>query len=245
MTSSTQRNENSSKKRLNSQQFSASEKDKALVTILDHLDFLRGGRPSPQAIDAKSERTQRTIERILDAARIVFTEHGFGGLSLRKVADDAEIAVGNLTYHFPNKQTLVETMLRETLASYIRENLDQFHAGRDAPVDILMNIVRFNGLHAKKHYRFFFQAWGYAASNEQARATVRELYRPIGRFIFHLVRAANPSLSQTEARRAALQVFSLEEGFKLFVGVGPNDEGAMEMAKEDVEHLVRHIIGVA
>ncbi|WP_411818455.1 TetR/AcrR family transcriptional regulator [Hyphococcus sp. DH-69] len=244
MTSSTQGNENSSENEFERQQFSASEKDKALVTILDHLDFLRGGRPTPQMVDAKSERTQRTVERILSGARRVFTENGYGGLSLRKVAEEAEIAVGNLTYHFPNKQTLIEAMLRDSLARYIKDHLDQFHVGRDSASDILITIIRRNGVLSRKFYRFFFQTWGYAASSEQARETVRELYRPLGKFIFHMVRAANPSLDYIAARRATLQYFSLEEGYKLFVGYGPTNEDAAITAEKDIEELVREIVGL-
>ena len=74
---------------------------------------------------------------------------------------------------------------------------------------------------------------------------MRELYLPIGRFIFYLVRAANPKLSEDEIRQAVLQIFSLEEGYKLFIGMGPDNASAIRSAEQDIRSLTRRIVQLA
>ena len=81
-------------------------------------------------------------------------------------------------------------------------------ADRDTPLDILLNVVEFYVRNARDSYQFFYQLWGFAGSGDDARDMVRELYRPIGRFIFYLVRAANPKLTDAQVRQAVLQIFS-------------------------------------
>ncbi|MHA7873470.1 MAG: TetR/AcrR family transcriptional regulator, partial [Hyphococcus sp.] len=146
------------------------------------------------------------------------------------------------TYHFPTKRALLEAVLREELADYIDEHLSQFEADRDAPFDILLNIVAFYVRNARRSYRFFYQMWGYAGCDPDAKDLVRSLYRPIGRFVYYLVRDANPTLSDAEIRQAVLQIFSLEEGYKLFIGMGPEDDVALSSAEEDIRMLTERIV---
>jgi AcrR family transcriptional regulator len=55
----------------------------------------------------------RTTERLLDAAERLFGEHGYDGVGLRQLADEAKVNLGAATYHFGSKQKLyVETFMR-------------------------------------------------------------------------------------------------------------------------------------
>ncbi|MCA9506751.1 MAG: hypothetical protein KC616_26930, partial [Myxococcales bacterium] len=57
-----------------------------------------------------------------------------------------------------------------------------------------------------------------------------------------LVKAANPSLDHTQIRRIVLQIFCLEEGMKLFIGMGPDDDVALLDAEADIRDLTRRIV---
>ncbi len=243
MAPSTDQAKNLSKSDHAARQAVSAETEKALAAILDHLETQRGARPTVQIGEGKSGRTRNTISKILRAAHQVFTENGHAGLSLRKVADAAGIAVGNLTYHFPTKTALIDAMMREALADYVEEHLAQFEADRDTPQEILLNVVEFYVRNARTSHQFFYQLWGFAGSSPQARMMVRDLYRPIGRFIYYLVRAASPKLSDAEVRQAVLQIFALEEGYKLFIGMGPDTSSAIQSAENDIRGLTLKIIG--
>lgn len=49
----------------------------------------------------------KTKNRILEAAIKTFNEHGVANVRLQQIADAAEISVGNLAYHFKNKEAIV------------------------------------------------------------------------------------------------------------------------------------------
>ncbi len=215
---------------------------KAVSSIIAHLDQVRSNRPTTSLTEGKSAKTGATLINIISAAREIFVNEGHASLSLRKVARKADIAVGNLTYHFPTKHILLDAMLREALAEYAEDHLAQFEADRDSPLDILLNVVTYYARNAWESHRFFYQMWGYAGSDETAMETVRNLYRPIGRFIYYLIREANPELSDHEIRRATLQLFSLEEGYKLFVGMGSTNDGALTSMEDDIRIMTKWIV---
>lgn len=218
------------------------EKLKAINTIDSYLGELRKTRPSVRLAAVRSAKGGQTIRVILAAAREVFVREGHAGLTMRKVAAAADLAVGNVSYYFESKRDLIEATLREELADYVEEHIRQFEADRDAPLDILLNVVRFYVSNARRSHRFFYQMWGFAASDDDAKALIRDLYRPIGRFIYFLVRSAKPERSDAEARRIVLQLFSLEEGLKLFIGMGPEDDQALQSAEADARELARRIV---
>lgn len=55
---------------------------------------------------------------ILATARTLFNERGYNGVSLRDIANQLHISVGNLTYHYRTKKELVEAVVLEKHSHY-------------------------------------------------------------------------------------------------------------------------------
>lgn len=218
------------------------DKGRGIATIRTYLEELRKNRPSVVLSESRSAKGGQTTAAILKAARAVFLREGHAGLSLRKVADEADMAVGNVNYYFATKRELLEAMLREELAEYVEAHIRQFEGDRDPPIEILLNVVSFYVSNARESHPFFYQMWGYAGSDPAARELIRNLYRPIGRFIYYMVKAARPDLTDRRIRQIVLQIFSLEEGIKLFIGMGPDDDPALKTAERDIRELTERII---
>lgn len=217
-------------------------KRRAIAEIESYLAEQRTARPSVALAAGRSPKATATINQILAAGHRVFVRDGHAGLSLRKVADEAGVAVGNVNYYFETKRALIEAVLREALADYIEEHIKQFEADRDSPIDILLNVVTFYVSNARTSNALFFHMWGFAASDPDAKDLIRRLYRPIGRFIYFLVRAARPDAGDRRVREMVLQLFSLEEGVKLFIGMGPEDNEALVAAETHIRDLARRIV---
>ena len=56
---------------------------------------------------------KETRQRILDTARRLFNAQGLHRVGVREVARAADMSVGNLAYHFPTKDELVEAIVTE------------------------------------------------------------------------------------------------------------------------------------
>ncbi|HHT17748.1 MAG TPA: TetR/AcrR family transcriptional regulator [Papillibacter sp.] len=52
-----------------------------------------------------------TRQEILNAARTLFNQYGYNGVSLRDIAEAVGISKGNLTYHFSKKEDIIESLL--------------------------------------------------------------------------------------------------------------------------------------
>ena len=213
-----------------------------LSDVVAYLGGLRQTRPSRTLAANRSARGVHTIRTILKASRVRFAESGHDGLTVRDVAALAGLSPSNVSYYFPTKSDLLTATLREELIDYVDEHLAHFHHGANDPLEILLNVIEFYISSGRRSHRFFVQMRVYAAIDDRAREIVRDLYRAIGRFIHQLVQAANPSLSDARARQITLQLFSLEEGVKLFIGMGPETDQALGTVERDLRDLARRIV---
>lgn len=80
--------------------------------------------PPPGPRDSPPSATR---ERILDATLRVVASDGIGGVSNRRVATEAGVALGSLTYHFPNQTRL----LHDTLLRYVEGEVARLRAIAD------------------------------------------------------------------------------------------------------------------
>ncbi|MFE3456210.1 TetR/AcrR family transcriptional regulator [Nocardiopsis aegyptia] len=66
--------------------------------------------------DQRTERARRTREKIIEAARELFVEQGYGATNLQEVADRAGVAVQTVYYVFRNKRTLFKDVVDAAIA---------------------------------------------------------------------------------------------------------------------------------
>ena len=60
---------------------------------------------------APTARGESTRARLLEAARVLFLEHGFHAASMRQIADAAGVALGGIYNHYPNKEAIFAAVL--------------------------------------------------------------------------------------------------------------------------------------
>lgn len=77
------------------------------------------------------QATSKRTQIILAACRIVLTQ-GVLKLTLDSAAQEAGVSKGGLLYHFPNKEALIDAMLKQLMHDF-DERLQQEIASDDAP----------------------------------------------------------------------------------------------------------------
>ncbi|MBK5229827.1 MAG: TetR family transcriptional regulator [Thermoleophilia bacterium] len=78
----------------------------------------------PSTVVKPAREKTDTRERILRATLRVIGEHGVEAVSNRRLAKEAGVALGSLTYHFPSQTEL----LRESLLLYVNEEVARLNA---------------------------------------------------------------------------------------------------------------------
>ncbi|BBZ74896.1 putative transcriptional regulator, TetR family protein [Mycolicibacterium anyangense] len=100
----------------------------------------RGAARSEAEPESKSQRTR---QRILDAAAHVLSVKGFAGTRLNDVAQYAELQAPAIYYYFPSRESLIEEVMYcgiSEMRQYLQETLDALPDGT-APLDRILVAV--------------------------------------------------------------------------------------------------------
>jgi len=163
---------------------------------------------------------QARVDGILDAARTVFVTQGYGRLTMRRVAAEAGITVGNLYYYYHTKKDLLRDLLDHVIEGYVQE-FDRIRArvGRapDAELQAICEYI-ISDLNKLSTTRFFPELWALANHDPYAAALMDRLYSTARIVLNDLIEALNPSLTTRERECLALFISASMEGLTMFVG---------------------------
>src|SRR6202453_4257737 len=77
-----------------------------------------------------------TKQKLLDAAERLFSQQGYGAVSLRQIIAEAEVNLAAIHYHFGSKQELLDEVILRKAGPVNRERLarlDRLEAAPGAP----------------------------------------------------------------------------------------------------------------
>jgi AcrR family transcriptional regulator len=162
---------------------------------------------------ALTERGRNAVARILKCATDMFITEGYGGLTMRKVASAAGIALSNLQHYFPSIEPLFAALMRQVIDEYAKTYDNLRHDLSLTAEQRLEKVIRLL-IEDDKQSRtqsLFINMWAMAQTHDFAREIVDEAYLHQRRWIRGFLEAVNPDLSSLELScRAALITCQIE-----------------------------------
>lgn len=107
---------------------------------------------SPQALPNRSDRAERTRQRILDAAARCFAAHGFSRTTVEAIAAQAGVSKALVYHHFRAKEAIFEELLERTLSEWARVgHVEEHLAAGGSVADALAAMVRASLAYARSN----------------------------------------------------------------------------------------------
>lgn len=190
--------------------------------------------PTKKARKSTYQRGEDTTKSIVLAAKIVFMNQGYASLSIRKVALEAGISVGNLTYHFPNKQSLIEAMFDHIISEYLVAFDYELTNLGSTPKEKLERIIEFiyRDLLNPSTTVLFPELWALANHESYASRIVEQVYERARSAFKALIPQINSDLTPQECQDIALFMSASIEGHTMFVG-------ANKQFTQSIERLIK------
>ncbi|WP_028051069.1 TetR/AcrR family transcriptional regulator [Cellulomonas sp. URHD0024] len=91
--------------------------------------------PRGKTLGLRERQKQATIDGILDAARVLFRESGFVGVTIQGIADRAGVSPETVYQRFGSKLGVLDALIRRT----VRTDGDEFGTGIPALVEAMVN----------------------------------------------------------------------------------------------------------
>ena len=150
-----------------------------------------------------------TVERILDAAELLFAEKGFAETSLRSITSKAGVNLAAVNYHFGSKKALIQAVFSRFLGPFcasLEKELDRRQQGsaETFTLEALLEMLVEQALAVKprsgEDLSIFMRLLGLAFSQSQGhlRRYLEEMYGKVFRRFMGLVYEAAPRIPPLE-----------------------------------------------
>lgn len=153
-------------------------------------------------------------EKIVLAAQDVLKTNGYSGLSTRKVAEKCGISVGNLTYHFPNKELLMEAVMVAVCDHYKNQRINYNTDKYKDPESYIRTLASwlFEDAVKPETSSLFMELWVMAKHNEFGAKILERFYTTVIGWISDGLKPYYPNATDKDRERAAYFLLTLSEG---------------------------------
>ena len=167
-------------------------------------------------------RGSETVDAILKAALHVLIEEGASAFTLRRIAQQCGLNVGNVSRHFPRKEMLVQVLLEELLSTSQGFAPDNIGDTGLSPEDALALIIRgsMDQINTKPMTHLFIELWAMANHNEFVADRLEASYQFVIDMIGSFVAELNPALTPQEVETVSLFINATIEGSTMLAGYG-------------------------
>lgn len=212
-------------------------------SLLTYVKSQAARRPvalAPFAL-SKGEKTKR---RILDGAFALFIRVHAEAFTLRNLAGELGMRIGNLTYHYPSKSDLLEAMVRDRLATYADEILTLLETEEPSPQAALEGLIGYLVRDLREPgIAFFPQLWALALTDPRAAELMEDIHEQERQIIASLIKACKPDWQPMACDALALHVVAAIEGLTIFVGRNRKTDGIYAAPEHELLRVLRTALG--
>jgi AcrR family transcriptional regulator len=167
---------------------------------------------------SKATKGELRARVILESAENILINHGYHNFTLRKIAQDAGISMGNLQYYFPTKDELIRALCDRIVSDYtgVFEEFLKIEHPQEQFKGLISHTIR--ELNNRRTTILFPELWSLANHDDYVSSILDSLYEPPRRILTSIIRRMNPALDEKQAHLLSVYITSAIEGFTMFVG---------------------------
>jgi AcrR family transcriptional regulator len=187
---------------------------------------------------------KETQKRIIQVTEKWLIASGYHTFSMRNIANECDMSVGNLTYHFPTKESLFNTVLDRIIDFYLdgfSRTLLSKQSQKDPGVEYLMEWVLKDAA-KERTTRLNRELWMLSSHYPKIRRKLSDVYDTLIGNLMDLLSQKYPHLPQQQLRTISSLIIILAEGTCILYGGRYRGTVALgEMKSAVVEILTQYI----
>ena len=195
--------------------------------------------PATRPGTAVREKGQRRVEEILDIATALIINEGYGPLTMRGIAEAADIRLSNLQYYFRTKEDLLAALLQRTIDDYQAALEAAGRRSRGSPQARLRQIIEYllRDQENKASCQIFWEMWALAGRDPAIAKIMDQYYDYYIDELGSAIAQVSPGLSKRKVKRQAALIVALIEGASVLRGYGKPRRAALAGFERAIEEL--------
>jgi AcrR family transcriptional regulator len=188
----------------------------------------------------KGEQTRITV---IEAARKLLLEEGYGNFVFRKVAKSAGVEPGNVQYYFASKRDLLWAVLEPELENYEDRLLNASHKGH-SKTEKIAEIVNFliRDITSNDTLLLWLPIWAMAAHDKEISKMISAWYRSYIKTLSSILQDALPDISREHADESAVLITAQFDGLMVMLCLGKPRKDTVARLKKNLSETISRII---
>jgi AcrR family transcriptional regulator len=189
-----------------------------------------------------------TKQKIIDTAGQILVSEGYRSLSMRRIAKACKISVGNLTYHFPTADRLLEAVIQNMLEGYSEQLKHYEELGAPEGQDILDQLIEFiiRDAVSSTTSSLMIELWAMAKHDPSKAKYVNMAYEMGSQVIKALILRVSPATPEAVAQKAAVTMLVFSEGstalFSRQHNLNCEAEDMIGLAKQTIRTMISPLL---
>ena len=196
---------------------------------------------------AVSNKGAERVADIIQTAQNILVTEGLVNLTIRRVAREIGISIGNLLYYFSSKEDLLQAIIEDVIRGYDEELENEIKSFPDSPEKRFKAFIRYLITDTKRPEvrGFFYQFWGLSTHNEQCADLRHDMYKHFQELTMRLLEDVHPDMPESELGTLALSVLTCMEGLHVVFGSGEQLIGQYPTLDDLVYTQILRNVGIA
>lgn len=191
------------------------------------------------------ESSERTQVAILQAAQGILVSKGYAQFTLRAVAAEAGITVGNLSYHFKSKRQLLRSIIATMIAGYSEKITEVFQATPGDHDSGLTGLISWLIQDATRPdtVRLGREIWAMALHDPYVAEALDKFYADTIALSTELILRRYPNLPAARARAVAALTAIISEGTIAIYGTSSARKPPLPQVNKVAAEAIIGIVG--
>lgn len=193
--------------------------------------------------EAKTAKGRAKVEKILEVAKTLFTQGGYGEMTMRQVAEHTGMSLSNVQHYFPAREDLLRALLESVMDSY-DPAFGEIETREIDPKAKLEAAIRYLLEDTKRSAteRLFVEIWSLATRDAIAREIFDKMYTHHRQNLGRLISAANTDLSSNEIQQRAALVSMQIEGLMLLINESKPKHPELDGIEEECVAAIMNVV---
>lgn len=189
---------------------------------------------------ARQERSQLTVDAIVEAASQVFATNGYASATTNRIAERAGVSIGSLYQYFPNKDAILVELARQHVAESVAmlapqlQRLDEGAPWDEVLPDVVDAMVSMHALAPTLHRSLFEETRLPKAVRDELELLENQLVEVTSRAL-----AADPACAAKDTRLTARVVVNAIESLTHRLVLHPTAGDDHAAVAREITALVR------
>ena len=188
-----------------------------------------------------------TKDRILKAAFQELIEKGFVRFTIQGVAERVQISLGNLTYHFPNREQLIQAMIDQWFENWkvefsqvINTKISEKNRDLSGFIEWVMDYAL-----VKENVRTFTELWAISNHEPKVAKMLDKLYEQATDTVIEALGLSASGKESTEVRNLLYVLAAVSEGSTAVLGNSAKGHAQRKILKKSVKKILSPLFEVA